>query len=322
MSLKEIKLVVENELKEFDSFFNKELKSKAPLLNTILKYILRKKGKQIRPLFVFLSAGIAGDINPKTFRGAAMIELLHTATLVHDDVVDDSFQRRNLFSINALWKNKIAVLVGDYMLSKGLLMAIESGDFDLLEITSNAVKQMSEGELIQIEKARTLSIKEDVYFDIIRMKTASLIEASCAIGAKSVNADVSKLQLIKEFGLNTGIAFQIKDDLLDFSTESTGKLAGADLKEKKLTLPLIYALKEAGNSEKRKALSLISSGKNQKDVYQLILEFINNYGGFDYANNKLIEYKNLAMDSLLLFPESKYRHAMEQLLDFTISRKS
>jgi len=321
MSLKEIKSVVENELKEFDGFFSKELKSKAPLLNTILKYVLRKKGKQIRPLFVFLSAGITGKINPKTYRGAAMIELLHTATLVHDDVVDDSFQRRGLFSINALWKNKISVLVGDYMLSKGLLISVENGDYDLLEITSNAVKQMSEGELIQIEKARNLNTKEDIYFDIISKKTASLIQASCLIGAKSVMAGEKETELISNFGHNMGIAFQIKDDLLDFNSKDTGKPAGTDIKEKKLTLPLIYALNVAGKSEQRKILSLVSKGKNQKEVYEQVYSFINQFGGFEYAQDKMTEYKHIALDNLYNLPESSYRNAMEQLVEFTTSRK-
>jgi octaprenyl-diphosphate synthase len=232
VNLKQIKSPLKNELNEFDSYFNNSLKSRIPLLDRIMKYMVRRKGKQMRPLLVIISAAICGKINEKTFRGATMIELLHTATLIHDDVVDDSMKRRGSFTINALWKNKTAVLVGDYLLSRGLLLALRNKDNDLLDITSEAVQLMSEGELLQIEKARTLDIKEEVYFDIIKMKTASLMASSCAIGAASVDASPDNQDKMKNLGLNLGIAFQIKDDLLDFKSNGTGKPKGGDLKEK------------------------------------------------------------------------------------------
>jgi len=322
MSLKEIRAVVETEVREFDVYFNQTFKVQAPLLNTVLRYIVKRKGKQIRPLFVFLSAGLSGKITDKTYRGAAHIELLHTATLIHDDVVDDSYQRRGFFSINALWKNKISVLVGDYLLSKGLLLSVEHKDYDLLEITSNAVRQMSEGELLQIEKARTLDIKEETYFKIIQMKTASLIESACAIGALSAGANDDTVKKMKDFGIFTGIAFQIKDDLLDYGSTLTGKPSGTDLKEKKLTIPLIYSLQEASLNEKRRIIRLISGKHNQKEVFSEVLEFINQYGGFEYSIDKMNDFKNKAINILHTFPESKYSEALIALLDFTINREN
>ncbi|MBT3302154.1 MAG: polyprenyl synthetase family protein [Bacteroidetes bacterium] len=321
VQLKKIKSPVIKELEEFNTFFYNSLKSKVSLLDTILKYIVKQKGKQVRPLFVLLSAGLNGQINQKTYRGAALIELLHTASLVHDDVVDDSMQRRGVFSINALWKNKISVLIGDYLLSRGMLLALNNKDYETLEITSEAVKMMSEGELLQIEKARTLDIKEDVYFKIIKMKTASLIASSCAIGAASVEASEMDQNLMKEFGENTGIAFQIKDDLLDFSTDITGKPKGTDLKEKKLTLPLIYALKKADKSEKKRIINLISRHHKKKDTYHTVIRFIEENKGFEYAIQLMNEYRQKALDNLKPFPDNAYKQSLTELVNFTVDRK-
>lgn len=320
MKLKEIKAVVEKELITFDSYFKSTVKSSAPLLNIIMNYIIRTKGKQIRPLFTFLSAGLNGGITEKTYRGAAMIELLHTATLVHDDVVDDSIQRRGFFSINAIWKNKIAVLAGDYLLSRGLLVAVNHGDFDLLKVTSDAVRQMSEGELLQIEKARTLDIKEEIYFEIIRMKTAVLIEACCVIGALSSADRESKPEQMREFGKYTGIAFQIKDDILDYDSSITGKPKGTDLKEKKLTLPLIYAMNIAPFTEKKHIKKLISGNSFSEQDFKNVKNFINEYGGFDYAVKRMQEYKNKAIDAIDEFQDSDYKSALIRLVEYVITR--
>ncbi len=322
MSLKEIRAVVDEDLKKFDNYFKTVVRSNTPLLNIIMNYIIKTKGKQIRPLFTFLSAGLNGEITEKTHRGAAMIELLHTATLVHDDVVDDSFQRRGFFSINAVWKNKIAVLSGDYLLSRGLLVAVNHGDIDLLQVTSNAVKQMSEGELLQIEKTRKLDIKEEIYFDVIRMKTAVLIEACCVIGALSVSADQENVRRMSEFGIHTGIAFQIKDDILDYDASITGKPKGADLKEKKLTLPLIYALNVADAAERRHIRKIISEGKLSSVDFTEIKNFIDSKGGFDYAAERMMEYKDKAENSIIAYPDSEYRNSLVKLLEFVVNRNN
>lgn len=320
-SLTKIKAPVKNELKVFNEFFYKNLQSQIPLLNRVLKYIIKKKGKQMRPLFVILSAGIFGKINDKTYRGASFIELIHTATLVHDDVVDDSTQRRGAFTLNALWKNKISVLSGDYLLSKGMLMALENKENDMLELSSNTVKMMSEGELLQIEKARTLDINEEVYFEIIKMKTASLISSSFAIGVASTGATNDEIEKMSKAGEFAGIAFQIKDDILDFSTDITGKPKGVDIKEKKLTLPLIYALKIASGKEKKTIVKAISKRGKKKEVFDEVVSFIKEKKGFEYSENKMNEYIHKSLKIIDEFPDSKYKKSLCDLIRFSVSRK-
>jgi octaprenyl-diphosphate synthase len=319
--LKEIKLPIADHLELFEKRFRNSMKSKVPLLDKVTRYIYKRKGKQMRPMFVFFSAGICGEINESSYRAASLIELLHTATLVHDDVVDDSNIRRGYFSINALWKNKIAVLVGDYLLSRGLQLALEHDEFELLKIVSNATREMAEGELLQIEKARRLDIEEEVYFEIIRKKTASLIASCCAAGAESVNADkdtVKKMQLIGEY---IGIAFQIKDDLFDYmDTNSIGKPNGIDIKEQKMTLPLIYMLNNNGSSEKRKVIKVVKKHNNKPDKVKQVIEKVNNSGGIEYASNKMKEYQQKAFDLLYEFPDSPMRQSFEQLVKFTVER--
>jgi octaprenyl-diphosphate synthase len=320
-SLQEIKEPINQHLEIFEKKFRGSMKSSVPLLETITRYIVRTKGKQMRPMFVFLTAGMCGTIGDKTYRAASMIELLHTATLVHDDVVDDSNLRRGFFSINALWKNKIAVLVGDFLLSKGLLLSLENDDFDILKIVSNAVKEMSEGELMQIEKARRLDIKESIYFDIIQKKTASLIASCCACGAASAGSDATVVEKMRLFGEYVGIAFQIKDDLFDYEAFNlTGKPNGTDIKDRKMTLPLIYTLNNTSSSEKR---TLINTVKNHNSdstrVSELILK-VNNAGGISYTKDKMLEYRQKALDLLAGFPESQFKTALEQLVIFTTER--
>jgi octaprenyl-diphosphate synthase len=305
----------------FEKKFTDLLKGGNKLLHFVLQYILKSKGKKIRPMFVFLSAKIAGEINEKTYRTAAMIELLHTATLVHDDVVDESLQRRSFFSINAIWKNKIAVLVGDYLLAKGLLLSIENEDFELLKITSNAVKEMSEGELLQIEKARKLDITEEVYFEIIRSKTASLLASACSAGAFSAQSDKAIAEEFRKFGEKIGIAFQIKDDLLDYGHSDTGKPSGGDIKEKKMTLPLIYTLQQVPLKLKKEIIYIIKNSNTDKEKVDLVMQYVKEYGGLEYAERSMKEYKNEALNILFAFPESEARDAMEELVNFTISRK-
>ncbi len=297
------------------------MKSNVPLLDIIMRYILKRKGKQMRPMFVFFSAGICGGINESSYRAASLIELLHTATLVHDDVVDNSNTRRGFFSINALWKNKIAVLVGDYLLSRGLLLALENDEFQLLKIVSTATREMSEGELLQIEKARRLDIDEAVYFDIIRKKTASLIASCCAAGAASAKADTQTLELIHRFGEYVGIAFQIKDDLFDFQESKTiGKPNGIDIKEQKMTLPLIYMLNHAKVAEKRKVINTIKNHNNNPEKVAVVIEKVNASGGIEYAREKMMEYRQKAFDILRTFPHSEMRDALERLVVFTTER--
>jgi len=297
------------------------MKSKVLLLDKIMNYIVRRKGKQLRPMFVFLTAGINGQITEATYRGAALIELLHTATLVHDDVVDDSNYRRGFFSINALWKNKIAVLVGDYLLSRGLLLSIENKDFRLLEIVSNAVREMSEGELLQIEKARNLDITEEVYYEIIRQKTASLISSCCGVGASSVGAEPEVVQRMLTFGEKVGIAFQIKDDLFDYGTSEIGKPLGIDIKEKKMTLPLIYALQNASWLEKKKIIFTIKNQSNRPAKVQEVIDFVKASGGIEYAVQAMNDYYREAQDILCTFPESAYKDSLSRLVAYTIERK-
>jgi octaprenyl-diphosphate synthase len=321
LSLDEIKKPIATELDTFEGKFKSSMKSSVPLLDRITHYIVKRKGKQIRPMFVFFSASLCGGINEATHRGAALVELLHTATLVHDDVVDNSYQRRGFFSVNALWKNKIAVLVGDFLLSKGLLLSINNGDFSLLKIVSDAVKQMSEGELLQIEKARRLDIDEKVYYDVIRQKTASLIASCCACGAASAGASEEVVEKMRLFGEKVGIAFQIKDDIFDFGTDDVGKPLGIDIKEKKITLPLIYALNNASSSEKKRIINLVKNHNEEAEKVAEIISFVRNGGGMDYAKSQMEDYQNQAFAILSEFPEHGSRDALELLIRFTTERK-
>lgn len=306
----------------FEDKFREAMKSSVPLLDKITGYIVKRKGKQVRPMFVFLSAGMNGAINESTYRAAALIELLHTASLVHDDVVDDSNERRGFFSLNALWKNKIAVLVGDFLLTKGLSLSLEHDDFHLLRIANDAVREMSEGELLQIEKARRLDISEEVYFDIIAKKTAALIVACCAAGTASVTKDEQALERAKEFGRLTGIAFQIKDDLFDFGHgEDIGKPTGIDIKEKKMTLPLIFALRQASGFERRRMINLIRNHNHDNEAVKEVIDFVIAKGGIAHANRVMQDYKNKALSVLRQFPENPSRESLEQLLIYAIERK-
>jgi octaprenyl-diphosphate synthase len=319
--VEQIKAPVKNEMDAFELKFRGSMKSTVPLLDKITHYIVKRKGKQLRPMFVFLTAKLCGEINESTYRAASLIELLHTATLVHDDVVDDSNLRRGFFSVNALWKNKIAVLVGDYLLSRGLLLAVDNGDFHLLQIVSNAVREMSEGELLQIEKARGLDIKEEIYFDIIKKKTASLIASCCASGAASVGADEEKIKQMLLFGEYTGIAFQIKDDLFDYVLNSNiGKPTGIDIKEKKMTLPLIFALSKASFLEKRKIINIVKNNNNNPKKVEEVITFVLNSEGIKYAEQKMHEYKDKALQILSSFPASETKSSLELLVKYSIER--
>ncbi|MBC6988633.1 MULTISPECIES: polyprenyl synthetase family protein [Hymenobacter] len=323
VSLDQIQAPIAADMEEFERKFRASMQSRVMLLDKIMGYIVKRKGKQIRPMFVFFTAKICGgDPLPEaTFRGAALIELLHTATLVHDDVVDESNYRRGFFSINALWKNKIAVLVGDYLLSKGLLLSLEHDDYDLLKIVSNAVRELSEGELLQIEKARRLDITEDVYFEIIRQKTASLIASCCAVGASSAGADKATIERARLFGEKVGIAFQIKDDLFDYGTDEIGKPVGIDIKEKKMTLPLIYALQQADWLTKRRVIFNVQNNDGRKDRVQAVIDFVKKSGGLDYAIATMQRYRDEALTLLRNFPESPSRTSLEQLINYTIERE-
>ncbi len=318
--IKEIQLPIAHEMQEFEKKFRDFMRSNVYLLDKIMGYIVKRKGKQMRPMFVFLSAGVHGTINESTYRGAALIELLHTATLVHDDVVDDANYRRGFFSINALWKNKIAVLVGDYLLSRGLLLSIDHGDFNLLKIVSEAVREMSEGELLQIEKARKLDITEDVYYDIIRQKTASLIASCCGVGSRSVNEDVELSMRMKLFGEKVGMAFQIKDDLFDYGTQQIGKPTGIDIKEKKMTLPLIYALNNSEKSEKKHIIKLIKNKSEENATVKEVINFVGNKNGIAYAEEVMNNYHQEAISILNEFPDSPYRKSLADLVKYTIER--
>ncbi len=313
--------VIGNELLLFEKKFSESVKSSNQILDRIMRFIIKRKGKQMRPMFVFLSAEIAGGINDVSYRAASLIELLHTATLVHDDVVDNSMMRRNFFSINALWKNKIAVLVGDYLLSKGLLLSIDHGDYKILQITSRAVKEMSEGELMQMEKARKLDIDESVYFDIIRAKTASLLSAACAAGAWSATADDAATLKFRQFGEKVGIAFQIKDDLFDYGQDNIGKPTGIDIKEKKMTLPLIYCLQNADAATKRKIIYIVKNNSTDRNKVNEVIAEVQKSGGIRYATEKMLEYKKDALDLLHTYPDTPARNAMEELVNYVIDRK-
>ncbi|RYZ95473.1 MAG: polyprenyl synthetase family protein [Sphingobacteriaceae bacterium] len=318
--INEIKKPIAADIDAFEAKFKASMQSSVPLLDRITHYIVKRKGKQIRPMFVFFSASICGGINESTHRGAALVELLHTATLVHDDVVDNSYQRRGFFSINALWKNKIAVLVGDYLLSKGLLLSINNGDFNLLKIVSEAVKQMSEGELLQVEKVRRMDIDEPVYYDVIRQKTASLIAACCACGAASAGADDALIEKMRLFGEKIGIAFQIKDDMFDFGTDDVGKPLGIDIKEKKVTLPLIYALNNSPSAERKRMITLVKNHNDDPAKIMQIINFVKQTGGLQYAETQMKKYQAEAFEILNTLPEGDARTGLAQLVLFTTER--
>ena len=321
LSIDHIKQPIDQELKQFESTFSQSMKTHVPLLNTIMHYIVKRKGKMVRPMFVLFCSKLHGDINERTYRGASLIELLHTATLVHDDVVDGSDKRRGFFSLNALWKNKIAVLVGDYLLAKGLLLSIDNDDFDMLKIVSESVRKMSEGELLQLEKARRLDITEEVYYDIITKKTASLIASCCAIGAAAVNAPNDTIERMRLFGEYTGIAFQIKDDLFDYGEANVGKPTGNDIKEKKLTLPLIHILQKVPHALKKEIIYIVKNNNNDKAKVKFVIDHVVEYGGIDYATQKMFEYRDKALLILHSFPQSQTREALEELVRYTTDRK-
>jgi len=309
-------------MKLFEQKFYESMQSKVPLLDKVTRFIVTTKGKQMRPMFVFLCAKLVGEITEKTYRGASMIELIHTATLVHDDVVDESFKRRNFFSINALWKNKIAVLVGDYLLSKSVLLSTDHKDYDLLGVISRTIREMSEGELLQLEKARKLDITEEVYYEIIRQKTATLIAACCEIGVLSNNADEALAKKMMDFGTYTGMAFQIKDDLFDYlSSNFIGKPVGIDIKEQKMTLPLIYTLKNASEKDKKYYFNTIKRYNNDQKRVKELIDFVKNSGGMDYAIKVMKDFQQKAKDILNEFPDSEPRKSLHSMLDYVIERK-
>jgi octaprenyl-diphosphate synthase len=317
-----IKEPVTEELKEFERAFQHSLKSNIPLLNIVINFIIRRKGKQIRPILVFLSAKLTGNITPSTYIAASLIELMHTASLIHDDVVDDSYERRNYFSVNALWKSKMAVLIGDYLLAQGLLIAIKNNEYDILRIVSDAVREMSEGELLQMQESRKLAIDEAKYFEIIRKKTATLISSCAASGAKSVHAPDPVVEKMAQFGEYMGIAFQIKDDLLDYQlTNMTGKPSGNDIKEKKITLPLIFALQNATMHDRRKILSLLNKRNSNSQTLNEIISFITSKGGFDYSIQKMNEYREKSLSILDTFPDSPSKISLREFAFFTTDRK-
>lgn len=321
--VEEIKYPIKNEMDLFEKKFKDSMLSKVPLLNRITYYIVRRKGKQMRPMFVFLVAKMVskGGFDERTYRGASIVELIHTATLVHDDVVDDSNRRRGFFSINALWKNKIAVLVGDFLLSKGLLLSIDNEDFDLLKLISIAVREMSEGELLQIEKARKLDITEDVYFEIIRQKTATLIAACCGIGAASVGSNQETIQQMRKFGQYIGMAFQIKDDLFDYSDEKIGKPTGIDIKEKKMTLPLIYTLNHSSSKDRAWLINSIKKYNTNKKRVKEVITFVKENGGIEYTIEKMHDYKSKALAILDNYPDSEYKTSLTKMIDYVVERK-
>ncbi len=321
--IQDIKEFLKDDLKQFESVFSSSVTTKVSLLDTILRYIVKRKGKQVRPMMVMLTAACYAPISDRTYRGASLVELLHTATLVHDDVIDESYLRRGFFSINALWKNKIAVLVGDFLLSRGLILSVQHKDFDLLEIVTDAVKRMSEGELLQLEKARKLDINEADYFEIIGKKTASLFAACCAIGAASAQQPAEVIQRMRQFGEYAGVAFQIKDDLFDFDENTkSGKPKGVDIKERKMTLPLIYALSKAEKKQKNTIISKFKNNPDHPKNIQTIIQFIVDSGGPDYAKQQMIWYRDKAFECLETIPKSQPRDLLMGLLDYMIQRKN
>ena len=322
LDLDNIKAPVAKEMDDFEQKFRASMKTKVLLLDKIMSYIVKRKGKQMRPLFVFLSAGSCGGITEATYRGAAMIELLHTASLVHDDVVDDSNYRRGFFSVNALWKNKIAVLVGDFLLSRGLILSLEHGDFHLLRIVTEAVREMSEGELLQMEKARHLDIDEEVYYEIIRCKTASLIASCCAVGASSAGSANGQVEKMRQLGEYVGMAFQIKDDLFDYGEDEIGKPLGIDIKEKKMTLPLIHALSKSSWLEKRRIINIVRNESEKPKKVKEVIRYVKEKGGIEYATQQMEKYYKLSLEMIDSLPESEYRTSLSQLVQFTIERKA
>jgi len=322
-SFSEITRPIEDELSRFNELFKQSLKSKVTLLELVTRYILKQKGKKIRPILVLFSSNLCGGISERSYRGATLVELLHTATLVHDDVVDSAETRRNFPSINAVWKNKVAVLMGDYLLARGLMLAVDGNDFDFLRVITNTVKRMSEGELLQISKTRKLDIDEETYFKIISDKTASLLSTCCEIGARASTDDDKKITAMKEFGENLGIAFQIRDDILDFiGTKSIfGKSLGADIKEKKITLPLIYALKNAPQDESKKIINLLKS-KERKTKVDVVIKFVKMYQGIEYSEKIALEYSKVALSKLGQFQKSESLISLESLVSFVVERKN
>jgi octaprenyl-diphosphate synthase len=319
----QIKQPIAYEMELFEQKFRLSMASKVALLNRITYYIVNRKGKQMRPMFVFLVAKMLnnGEISERTYRGASVIELIHTATLVHDDVVDDSNRRRGFFSVNALWKNKIAVLIGDYLLSKGLLLSIDNNDFDLLKIISVAVREMSEGELLQIEKARQLDITEEVYYDIIRQKTATLIAACCSLGAASVKPNSSEVDTMRKFGELIGMAFQIKDDLFDYGEQKIGKPTGIDIKEQKMTLPLIYTINNASKKDRAWLINSVKNHNKDKNRVKEVITFVKANGGLEYAVKKMKSFQNEALSLLSNYPDSPYKASLQLMVDYVIDRK-
>ena len=313
--------IIAEELRVFDAVFKDSVKSHTPLLDRIMRYVVRTKGKQLRPMFVILSAKLTGQVTDATYRAASLVELLHTASLVHDDVVDESAERRGFFSIYALWKTKISVLVGDYLLAKGMLLSLDNNDFTILQIMSRAVKQMSEGELLQMEKSRSLNIDEETYFTIIRGKTASLLASACSAGAFSATNNNEIAEKMRQFGEWVGIAFQIKDDLFDYGTDDVGKPTGNDIKEKKLTLPLIYTLSKADKATKRELIYIIKNQNRIKSKIAFIINKVQLAGGISYAEQKMNEYRDKALSIIHEFPESQVRQTLEDLVRYTTDRK-
>jgi len=320
-ALADIRKPIQSDLDRFESHFKKSIKSKTALLDKVTRYIVNRKGKQLRPMFVFLCARMIGETTESTFHAASLVELLHTATLVHDDVVDDASLRRGFFSINALWKNKIAVLVGDYLFSRGLLLALDNEEYQLLQLMSRAVKDMSEGELLQIEKARRLDIKEEIYYDIIRQKTASLIAAACASGVASIGGNDDQIEKARQLGEYIGMAFQMKDDLFDYGDSDVGKPRGIDIKEKKMTLPIIYALSKCDRAKKRWIINTIKKHNTDNKRVQELIQYVKAQGGLDYTKEVMMRYVEKAKEILQSFPDNNARRSMEQLMYYTVTRE-
>lgn len=319
----QIREPIEREMELFEQKFHESMKSQVPLLNRITYYIVNRKGKQMRPMFVFLTAKLLNDgkVNERSYRGASVIELIHTASLVHDDVVDDSYKRRGFFSINALWKNKIAVLVGDFLLARGMLLSVDHGDFDLLRIISVAMREISEGELLQIEKARRLDITEEVYYEIIRQKTATLIAACCSLGAASVRPDSEEVEAFRKFGELCGMAFQIKDDLFDYGERRIGKPTGIDIKEQKMTLPLIYTLNNAREKDRRWLVNSVKNHNKDRKRVREVIDYVKQSGGLDYAESRMLGFRDQALEVLRSYPESPYRESLELMVNYVVDRK-
>mgnify|MGYP003477257183 CR=1 FL=1 len=313
--------LINDELKVFETRFKEAMQGQGSRLNRILRYIVKRKGKQLRPMFVLLSAKLCGEVNEPAYRAASLVELLHTATLVHDDVVDDSLERRGFFSTFALWKAKANILLGDYLLAKGLLLSLDNNDYRVLHILSDAVRKMSEGELLQMQKARTLNLEEEIYYDIIRSKTASLLASACAAGAWSTSQDEAVTEKMRLFGEKTGMAFQIKDDLFDYASENVGKPTGNDIKEKKLTLPLIYTLNNIDKSTRRKIIYIVKNNNRDKKKVQWVIEQVEASGGISYATEKMNSFKNEALEVLHQFPESPVRQGLEDMVLYVTDRK-